>query len=219
MSLVEKAFKELFPGRVLDKSCSIVYSGKFKSFNANVRHSSYRLDFNLSSDWKSVSDDIKIGLIQSLLVKVYKSSKSTSNIDLYNSFIRNLSRFVPKVHSDPILDDSFSRVNEKYFYSLLDKPNLKWGKFSTYKLGSYDYHSDTIIISSLFKMIRNEILDYIMYHELLHKKHKYYSKNGRSFHHTSKFRSDERKYENYSLVEKELSSICRRARLKKFFFG
>ena len=117
----------------------------------------------------------------------------------------------PKTKSHPILEDSFNRVNNNYFYGLIEKPNLIWTN-STYKLGSYEYGSDTIMISKALKNADKEMLDYIMYHEMLHKKHKFTRKNNRSFHHTSKFKKDEREFENSKLIEKRLKNLLTRKR-------
>ena len=103
-------------------------------------------------------------------------------------------------------------INDKYFLGLIELPNLKFGKNSFTKLGSYSYASDTITISSALKH-DFELLDYVMHHELLHKKHQFNSKNGRSYHHTALFRKKEKEFENAGLMEKRLG----RLRLKNFF--
>ena len=133
-------------------------------------------------------------------------------MDMYNSFIKKLHLVVPKTNFDPTLESSFHRINEDYFDGLLEKPNLKFGKKTFSKLGSYEYATDTVTIS---KALENdfELIDYVMYHELLHKKHQFTSKNGRSHHHTKLFRQKEKAFPNSSLMEKRLG----RLRLKNIF--
>jgi hypothetical protein len=114
---------------------------------------------------------------------------------------------------DPILEKSFDRVNEKYFGNYLEKTNLLWGEHSFSKLGHYHYASNTITISKVLAD-DEELLDYVMYHEMLHKKHKYYTKNGRSHHHTAAFRREERSFENPDVEDKLLKYL----RKKKFSF-
>jgi hypothetical protein len=43
-------------------------------------------------------------------------------------------------------------------------------------------------------MTEQKYLDYVMYHELLHKKHSFNVKNGRHQAHTTAFRNDERRF-------------------------
>ena len=111
-----------------------------------------------------------------------------------------------------VLEKSFDRVNERYFYNLLEKTNLKWGYPSLSKLGSYEYGTDTIMISKVLENTDKEILDYIMYHEMLHKKHKFTRKNNRNYHHTPEFRKKEKEFENSKLIEKKLRNLLTRKR-------
>ncbi|MBW2965757.1 hypothetical protein KY342_01485 [Candidatus Woesearchaeota archaeon] len=220
MNLIQEAFQKLYPDKTFNYSVSIKYSGKFKPYNANVQINKYtnNLIFNLSKSWRGINREIQIGLIQNLLIKIFKQKASTINIDLYNSFIRNLHISIPKTKSDPILLDSFNRVNETYFSNFIEQPNLKWSSASTTKLGSYEYQTDTITVSSIFKETEPELLDYIIYHELLHKKHKFKTSGTRSYHHTNNFKKEEKKFKNSDLIEQKLKKLCRKTRIKRAFF-
>ena len=77
MNLAEKAFTELFPDKKLNKKLIIKYSRAFSPYNANVRYTAYSMVFRLSFEWKKVSNEIKLGLIQNLLLRVYKEKKKT----------------------------------------------------------------------------------------------------------------------------------------------
>ena len=97
----------------------------------------------------------------------------------------------------------------------MDKPNLKFATENFSKLGSYEYGTDTIYMSSIFSglpIIDQKFLDYVMYHELLHKKHSFHVKNGRHQAHTTAFRKDEEDFgkEQGVDMEKELSKFLRR---------
>jgi hypothetical protein len=210
-SIVKKAYKDIY-----NKECpyntSIKYSRKFKGYNANVRYNEKEIDFRLSYNWKNVSEEIKIGLLQSLLNKVFKTKKNTINIDMYNIFLKKVHITVPKTKSDPLLEDSFIRVNKKYFNDMILMPNLTWCN-SLNKLGSYDYGTDTITISKiLFDNIL--FLDYVMYHEILHKKLKFKNKNSRNYHHTKEFKQKEKQFEDID-VEDKLKKFLKKKRLKK----
>jgi len=212
MNIIQESFKRLYPDRELDYEARIKYSNKFKPFNANIKLISNKITLNLSKKWKTIDREIKIGLIQELLIKLFKTKTHTPNMDMYNTFIKKLHRFVPKTYSDPILEASFNRINETHFSSLLEKPNLKFGQKTFSKLGSYEYASDTITISSALEH-DFELIDYVMYHELLHKKHQFNTKNGRNYHHTKLFRQKEKEFPNSNLMEKRL----KRLRIKGFF--
>lgn len=211
--LIKEALQQLYPEKELKYFVSLKYSRKFKPYNANVKRYGNNLMFNFSRDWKKISKEIQIGLVQELLTKILKDkNKKTMNMELYNLFMKNVHLAIPKTKTDDVLEASFDRVNEAYFNGMLDKPNLQWGNESISKLGCYEYGSDTITISTIFKNGKIELLDYVMYHEMLHKKFKFQSKNGRNVHHSSEFRKMESKFENRDLMEKEVSKIARNHR-------
>ncbi len=210
--LIKEAFQQLYPEKELNYNFILKYSRKFKPYNANVRLRGNNMTFNLSRNWKTISKEIQIGLIQGLLVKILKKEANTINMDLYNLFMKNAHLAAPKTESDPVLEESFDRVNQLYLSGMMDRPNLRWGNASTSKLGCYEYGSDTITISTIFIDCDKRLLDYVMYHEMLHKKFKFESRNGRIVHHSTEFRKMEAMFENRDLMEKEISKLARKHR-------
>lgn len=215
-SLVEDAFRGLYPGRDPDKyEFSLKYSGKFRPYNANIRMRRNRIEASLSEKWKTVSKEIQIGLIQEILRKLIKTTNYTYHQDLYNHFMKRIHIAAPKTHNDPVLQGSFDRNNERFFNGMLERPNLRWGSRSMAKLGCYEYGSDTITMSTIFQGEDPVLLDYVMYHEMLHKKLKYdHNSNGRSRYHTSEFRRREALFPNHARLEQELTNMIRRQRRK-----
>lgn len=221
---MEQAFNHLFPGRDFSYNAKLTYSGRFSAYNANIVMQGNRLQANLCKKWKRVSPEIKMGLLQDLYLKMWKRTKSQRGeidhlyLDLYNNFLRNLHLTVEKKQGDPLLEASFARVNERYFLGMVDKPNLEWGRYSTTKLGCYDFKLDQISISKVFQDLIHEnpaLLDVVMYHEMLHKVHKYRSKNGRNCYHDAKFRRAEEQFENFHAVDGELKRALGRVRRQR----
>ena len=214
MNLLEKAYQDLWQ-EANNYTFIVKHSGKFKGYNANIRRYGNTITIGLSKQWRNVSADIKKGLMQSLLVRLFKRKKHTMEMDLYNAFLRHVHVAVPKTKKHPILEKSFTRINTQLFNGLIEMPNLTLADSIT-KLGHYEYGTDTISISKhLLK--RLDLLDYVMYHEMLHKHHKFSSKNGRLRHHTKKFREDEQKFPNAENLEHELSRFVTRTSRKRFF--
>jgi len=221
MSVLEQAYKELYPEGT-PKNFVLKYSGKFRGYNANIRMSWGEITVNMSRQWKGVSPDIQKGLMQELLVRMFKTksrrlevfgnsqqvaSKQTINMDLYHNFIKSLSSVAPKTQTHPVLEESFERVNEMFFNGMMEQPNLRIGN-GINRLGTYEYATDTITISSI--LMENENLrDYVMYHEMLHKKHQYTAKKGRSRHHSTEFLRDEKKFPHAEQLEIELHKLVR----------
>ena len=196
------------------------FSRKFRPYNANVRKRNSLVIFSFSIEWLNVNREITIGLMQELLVKILKKKMPmTMNVDLYNNFMHKLDLVPRKTTTDPLLLQLFSGINKEYFSDLLDTPNLKWGITSRKTLANYDYKTDTINVSTLFKDADEDIISYLLYHEMLHKKLKFSRSPGRTVHHGAEFKKLEKKFPDSNAMEKRLSEHLRKKIRKKRFRG
>lgn len=216
MDLIQESFHRLFPEDNFSYRTYLEYNRRLGDFNANMKMGPGVIKVNLNLQWKDIDEEIKIGLVQHLLLKVFKRKKNSANIELYNNFIKNISLFTPKTNIDPFLEESFARVNDNFFRGNIEKPNLVWGQDSFRKLASYNFHNDTVTVSTLFQDSQKEILDYLIYHELLHKFHQFSQKNGRSSFHSPAFRQDEKLYPSQEKIEQKINEIIRNKRIKSF---
>lgn len=110
------------------------------------------------------------------------------------------------------LVESFQRVNESYFNGLMAQPTLCWNQILTAsKFGHYQPSRDTIMISVSLDSpgVPTSLLDFVMYHELLHKKHGVATINGRRVVHGPAFRADERLFQDWEEVEARLNQLAR----------
>ena len=99
------------------------------------------------------------------------------------------------------LDIVFERVNQEYFQGSLEKPQLTWSQKKSYRrLGTYAAQTDTVTISRTFDNINcpDYAVDFIMYHELLHKKNGVKKANSGRHNHTKKFKELERQFRFYA---------------------
>ncbi len=219
MNLIQESYSRLFPDKEFSYQTELNYNLRLSDFNSNIRLRGNKITLNLNLQWKDIDNEIKIGMIQTLLLKLLKTKKNTFNIELYHNFIKNIPILTPKTESDLTLGASFQRVNQQFFSNQIELPNLIWGTDSRTKLASYNFHRDVISVSTIFKTAPEKVLDYLMYHELLHKWQKFKHKNGRSFYHTSEFREAEREYPQQKEVEEEIKRIIKRPASKKSLFG
>lgn len=215
MNIVQDAYKGLFPDKEINYITELSYNNRFRGYNANIQLRGERLILALSKKWRGVDSQIQIGLIQQLMVKLFRKKINTVNMDLYSHFLKSVHLAIPKTKTDNVLALSFTRVNENFFNGLLEKPNLCWSQ-SLNRVGSYEFGTDTITIS---KCLQDdfELLDYIMHHELLHKQLKFRSRYGRIRSHTRLFREREALFPNQLLLERRLKRVCSKNRLKRMF--
>ncbi len=219
MDILEEAYRVLYPDKPFSYLVTIKYTDRFKPYNANIKMTMNRIELRLSKKWRRVNKDITMGVVQSLLVKLFPRRKPATmyHIDLYNNFVKHLHLSIPKTNIDPILEASFNRVNSQFFYGSLEIPNLVWGQYSKRKLGSYDFKSDTISMSRVLEDGDSRLLDYVMYHELLHKKHKFKAGLQRNRFHSKAFKDAEAVFGDTKALERQLSGLGRRNRWKSIF--
>ncbi len=209
-SILETAYCQLYAKLSCPYKATISYSNRFKPYGANIRYSRHELRLHLSSHWREVSDDILIGLAQELLLKIWKKKPYPNTIPLrvYHAFIRGIPDCVPKDSVDPVLKKRFDSLNETFFLNQIDMPNLRWGRFSTRRFGSYNFKTDTITLSPVLESVEKQILDYVLFHEMLHKVHKYDVSSGKARYHTKKFRFLEQQFPDANNIEKTLQQIA-----------
>lgn len=220
IEVLQKSFSSLFPDKTIPQ-LSLRFSGKFKAYNGNVSiHKQFgrvtKLEFSLSKEFKDCEVDMQIGIIHYLLNKAYGTNITSLEQDLYHSFIKNLTRYAKRVDSDSLLLEVFEKINDEYFQGLLERPNLIFGRDSTTVLGHYNYNTDTVTISTILKK-ETDLLDFVMYHELLHKKHGFKHSGTRGQYHTREFRADEKKFKIKD-IDKKLERFVAKKKLKKALF-
>ncbi len=227
MTIIHHSFQRLFPGRDFPYEATLEYNRRLSRFNANILLSKsvprgapcgkITLKVRLNLEWKNIDDEIKIGLIQTLLLKVLREKKYTPNIGLYHNFVKSLPMLAEKKPSDSFLEKAFHRLNGQFFEGSMEMPTLVWGKSAFRKLASYNFHNDTITVSSVFKDAPERMLDYLVHHEMLHKHFAFTHRNGRSSYHSREFKTAEKLYPNHTAAEKELQAFLRQKKKQKFF--
>jgi hypothetical protein len=102
------------------------------------------------------------------------------------------------------LDELFAKIDREYFGGQMVKPRLVWsGVLSSRKLGHYERTRDRIVMSQILddNRIPRCVVEFVLYHELLHKHHGIKWVNGRCLAHTPEFRYSERKFRQYQEAE------------------
>ncbi len=217
---IEQAYVQLFKSQNTDYNFQVKFSAKFGSYNANVKKSGDNIVFSFSREWETVSDEISMGLVQELLRKILRKKVTpTTNMQLYDIFVKNLHLAVPKTATDEKLLEIFNKVNDTYFNNILEAPNLQWSGESKTKLASYDYHTDSIKVSTIFKEADEDILAYLLYHEMLHKKLKFTGMGKKTVHHGREFRELEKQFENQEEMERKLQRYARSGRRRSWLGG
>lgn len=123
------------------------------------------------------------------------------------------------------LEKIFHKLNLVYFKSSVSKPTLTWSARKTYRiLGHHDAAHETIVISKSLdnKKVPKYVVEFVVFHEMLHIFHPTTHRNGRRYNHTAQFRRDEKKFayfeEAESWIEQNAKALKRNVKKDKRIF-
>jgi len=93
------------------------------------------------------------------------------------------------------LEAIFEDLNARFFYGLLARPQIAWSRdHSRTRLGHYDPARNTIVVSRVLDHPRvpRYVVEYIVYHEMLHLRHPVRLRGSRRSVHSHEFQADEK---------------------------
>lgn len=112
------------------------------------------------------------------------------------------------------LEEIFRRLNRIHFQDLLPLPRLGWSpEHSLTLLGHHDSAHGTITISRMLDSpaVPLEVVEYLVYHEMLHIVYPVQRKGHRRVIHGREFQDSERRFPNYRQVQETLKAILKRS--------
>jgi hypothetical protein len=108
------------------------------------------------------------------------------------------------------LDVVFEDLNTRFFHGLMARPRMSWSQTKTRRiLGHYDPAHNAIIISRIFDhpAMPRFVLEYIVYHEMLHLKHPVKLRGSRRCVHSAEFQAEERLFPRHREAEAFLKRL------------
>jgi hypothetical protein len=119
------------------------------------------------------------------------------------------------------LDEIFARLNAAYFKNTLPKPTLSWSARKTYRiLGHHDSTHETVVVSKSLddRKVPRYVVEFVVFHEMLHIFHPTEHRDGRRYNHTPEFRRNERRFRYFEeadgWIERNVKHLKRRAKQK-----
>jgi hypothetical protein len=105
---------------------------------------------------------------------------------------------------------SFQRINESYFGNAMNPPGLRWSARRTRrKMGHYEWEADVVQLSRSLDHpgVPAYVIDFVMYHELLHRSLGFRRVGGQRRVHTPEFRRLERDFEHFEAAKDFLDHL------------
>jgi hypothetical protein len=182
---------------------------RFANANSFIKWADSRLEVRMSDILEGAPAPILEALAQILLHKLLRRPVPAVFSDRYRRFLnradvrRNLHlvrqirgrKFVSgPAGSTYNLEEIFEELNREYFFGLMARPLLGWSRgASRSMLGHFDPSHNAIILSRILDepRIPRVLVEYVMFHEMLHLRHPVEHKGSRRRVHTREFREAE----------------------------
>jgi hypothetical protein len=182
----------------------------FVSINNTIRLRQGALYVRVSDLLEGAPDPILHAIAHILLAKLYRKPVDRVQSARYRRYVasRDISakarlirqmRGRKQIHSAAghhyHLDEIFEDLNRRFFHGLMGRPQLTWSRdHARNRLGHYDPAHNAIVISRVFDHPRvpRFVVEYIVFHEMLHLKHPVKLRGSRRCVHSREFMAEEK---------------------------
>ena len=208
VEIFQESYSELRPGTSLPELKIDFYA--FANVNNTIRLRNGRLLVRLSDLLEGAPENVLRAIAHILLAKMYRKPIDRTMSARYRRYVgsheivhkahlvrqmrgRKLLRS-PRGHYYD-LDEIFEELNTRFFHGLMARPRMSWSQTKTRRiLGHYDPAHNAIIISRIFDhpAAPRFVLEYIVYHEMLHLKHPVKLRGSRRCVHSAEFQAEEK---------------------------
>ena len=233
-SFYEEAFQRLHQDHEIPDIDVIYYP--YVALNQTIRVRDSRVYVRIADMCRDMPAEAHRALAYILVAKLLRKRVPKTADQVYSDYVdtpemRDRSNDRKRSHGRKVittakgevydLDEIFDNMNFWFFGGKLASTILTWSVKKTYRiLAHHDATHETIVVSKSLdsRKVPRFIVEYIVYHEMLHIHHPTGQHNGRRYNHTPAFRNDERKFPRYQeaedWIERSVRTLKRRARKK-----
>ena len=204
----EETFRELRPRTPLPELRVEFF--RFANVNNTIRLRQGRLLVRISDLLEGAPPPVLRAIAHILLAKMYRKPIDRAHATRYRRYVstqhmsqkvhlvrqmRGRKRILSAQGHFYHLDEIFEELNRRYFYGLLARPLMTWSsERARNRLGHYDPSHNAIVVSSVFDHPRvpKYVVEYIVYHEMLHLKHPVKLRGSRRCVHSREFQAEEK---------------------------
>ena len=210
LELFQESYRELRPGTPVPELKIEFFA--FANVNNTIRLREGKLLVRLSDLLEGAPESVLRAIAHILLAKMYRRPIDRAESARYRKYIgghdimrkahlvrqmrgRKLLRSPRGYFYD--LDSIFEELNTRFFHGLMARPRMSWSQNRTRRiLGHYDPAHNAIIISRIFDhpAVPKYVLEYVVYHEMLHLKHPVKLRGSRRCVHSAEFQAEEKQF-------------------------
>lgn len=223
LAIFEESFRELRPRTPLP-SLRIDFF-RFANVNNTIRLREGRLLVRISDLLEGAPEPVLRAIAHILLAKMYRKPIDREHATRYRRYIsthhmsqkahlvrqmRGRKRIAsPRGHVYH-LEEIFEDLNSEYFHGLMARPLLTWSsERARNRLGHYDPAHNAIVVSSVFDdpRVPRYVVEYILYHEMLHLRHPVKLRGSRRCVHSAEFQAEERLFQKLDAAKDFLKRL------------
>ena len=207
LEIFQETYSELRPGASLPELKIEFFA--FANVNNTIRLRQGKLLVRLSDLLEGAPEPVLRAIAHILLAKMYRHPIDRVQAARYRKYVGS-HELVRKAHlvrqmrgrkmlRSPRghfydLEAIFEDLNRRFFHGLMARPRMSWSQTKTRRiLGHYDPAHNAIIISRIFDhpQVPPYVLEYIVYHEMLHLRHPVKLRGSRRCVHSAEFQAEE----------------------------
>jgi predicted metal-dependent hydrolase len=198
---------------------------RFANVNNTIRLREGRLLVRVSDLLEGAPEYVLRAIAHILLAKMYRKPLDRAHLTRYRRYVtahhisrkadlvrqmRGRKRIVSAEGRTYDLEAIFEDLNVRFFHALLARPQMSWSsERARNRLGHYDPAHNTIVVSRIFDHPRvpRFVVEYIVYHEMLHLKHPVKVRGSRRCVHPPEFQAEERLFPQFEDAKRFLTLL------------
>lgn len=197
----------------------------FTNVNNTIRLREGKLLVRLSDLLEGAPEAVLRAIAHILLAKMYRKGIEREHATRYRRYVsshdlRTKAHLLRQMRGRKRIDTArgkaydleliFDELNRRFFCGLLGRPQLTWSRDrARNSLGHYDPAHNAIVVSRVFDhpAVPRYVVEYILYHEMLHLKHPVKLRGSRRCVHSKEFQADERLFPHLETAKKFLRRL------------
>jgi len=223
LEIFQETYQELRVGSSLPELKVEFFA--FANVNNTIRLRKGKLLVRLSDLLEGAPENVLRAIAHILLAKIYRRQVDRGHAARYRKYVASHEivrkahlvrqmRGRKRLHSPQghfyDLDTVFEDLNRRFFHGLMARPRMSWSATKTRRiLGHYDPAHNAIIISRIFDhpAMPRFVLEYIVYHEMLHLRHPVKLRGSRRCVHSAEFQAEEKLFPRAAEAEAFLKRL------------
>jgi hypothetical protein len=197
----------------------------FANVNNTIRLREGRLLVRISDLLETAPESVLRAIAHILLAKLYRKPIAPHHAARYRQYVashhlsakvhlirqmRGRKRVVSAQGEVYNLEEIFDDLNRRFFFGLLGRPQMTWSQdHARNNLGHFDPAHNTIVVSRIFDhtKVPRFVLEYLVYHEMLHLKYPVRLRGTRRCVHGPDFQSEEKLFPRVEEAKRMLKRL------------